>query len=154
MEYFVPHFRRDPNAKVQALYSGVASGGRTMTSTVMRSPVADRMEASRSYGPGIPRGEGGQIAVLVIGGMETTLDEIEYLLQDHRQKAFVPRRTGGQVANMCRMLMERRNDTIRHFRKNPSEAPKPNKKRVRLHLPVGFRMMQTPEPGLKVLARI
>ena len=154
MDYFAPKFRRDPNAKVQALYSGVVSGGRTMTSTIMRSPVADRLEASRSYGPGMPRGEGGRCAVLVIGGMETTLDEVEYILEAKKQKPFKSQRGQGEIAHMCQLVMERRNDTIRHFRKNPSEAPKPKKKTARIYLPSGYRYMPTSVPGLKVLARI
>ena len=154
MEHFSPKFRRDPNAKVQALYSGVASGGRTMTSTIMRSPVADRMESSRSYGPCIPRGGGGRCAVIIIGGMETTLDEVEYILEAKRQKLFKPQRSQGEISHMCQLVMERRNEAIRHFRRNPSEAPKPKKRTARIYLPSGYQYRPTTVPGLKVLARI
>jgi hypothetical protein len=85
--------------------------------------------------------------------METSLDEVQYILETKRQKPFVQRRSCGEIAEMCAMLRERRNNTIRYYRKNPSEAPKP-KKTVRLYLPVGLRYMPTSEPGLKVLARI
>ena len=153
MEHFTPKYRRNPNAKVYSLYQGVANGGRTVTRAIMKSPVADKLATTDTYGRGIPRGQGGQIAVLVIGGMETTLDEMEYILEARLQKKFVPQRTGGEVAQMCRLLMERRNNTIRHYRKNPSEAPK-KKRTVTLHLPVGFRYVSSSEPGLKVLARI
>ena len=157
MDYLVPKYRRNPNAKIQALYQGVADGHTTVTRVVKPSLDGNRMEATSEYGPGLPRGQGGRIGVLVLGGMETTLDEMEYLLESRRQKPFVPQRTGGEVARMCRSLMERRNEQIEHWRKyvarNPSEAPKP-KKTVRLHLPVGYRYVGTSEPGLKVLARV
>ena len=155
MEYFVPKYRPDPNEKVYSLYQGIASGGGTVTVTIKKSRTEDKLEQTRTYGPGeLKRGESGRAAVLVIGGMETSLDEMQYILETGRRKPFVPRRTGGEIAQMCALLRERRNNTIRYYRKNPSEAPKPKKKTVRLHLPVGFRYIGTSEPGLKVLARI
>lgn len=153
MDFFTPKYRRNPNAKVYSLYSGVASGTRTITRVVMKDPLADRLAATSNYGPGLPRGQSGEIAVLVIGGMETTLDEMEYILEARKQKRFVPRKTGGEIAEMCRLVAERRNDAIRYYRTNPSEMPKP-KRKVVLHLPVGYRMMQTTEPGLQVRVRI
>ena len=157
-EYFVPRFRRNPNAKVESFYSGVASGNRTVTTLVKPSLDGNRMEATRVYGPGIPRGVGGRIGVLVLAGMETTLDEVEYLVEAKQQKKFVPQRGSGEIAAMGRLLLERRNEAIRARRKylkaNPSEMPKPRKRTVRLHLPVGLRYVGTSEPGLKVLARI
>ena len=88
----------------------------------------------------------------MLGGLETTLDEMEYILEARKQKKFVPQRTGGEIAQMCQLLHERRNEAIKYFRKNPSEAPK--KKSVRLHLPVGCRLVPTSEPGLKIVARV
>ena len=152
MEHFTPKFRYDPNAKVDSVYYGVAHGGRLVTSVVKKHPVADRMETTRAYEPGLARGQGGRGAVLILGGMETTLDEMEYLLQRQKEKPFVPRRGGKEIADMCRALTERRNDRIKYFRANPSEKPK--KQPVRLHLPVGFRWMPTPEPGFQILAKV
>ena len=154
METFTPKFRRNPNEKVHSLYSGVVSGHRTVTRVVKVAPDHNHLEAERAYGPGMPRGQGGQIGVFIMGGLETTLDEMQYLLEEHKQKPFVPRRTISEVANMCRMLIERRNDLIRHYRKNPSEAPNPPRRTVRLHLPVGYRYVGTSEPGLQVLANV
>ena len=155
MEIFIPKFQPDPNEKVHSLYQGITSGGGTVTAVVKKSRTADKMETTRIFGSReLQRGESGQAAVLIIGGMETTLAEMQYILEARKQKPFVPRRTGGEIAYMCGLLAERRNDAIRYYRKNPSEAPKPKKKTVRLHLPVGFRYVQTSEPGLKVLARI
>ena len=155
MEHFTPKFRRNPNAKIESLYQGVASGGRTVTAIVKPSAYRNSMEKTLVYGPGIPRGQGGMVASIVLGGMETSLDEMEYILEGMREKKFVPNHTGGQVAQMCRALMERRNDRIRYLRKNPSEAPKPKPKgTVRLYLPRGYRFMQTPEPGFKIAVRV
>lgn len=156
MEHFTPKYRRNPNAKIESLYVGVAPGNRTVARVVKPSLDQNRMEATEVYGPGLPRGQGGRIAVLVLGGMETTLDEMEYLVQAKQSKAFVPQRGPGEIASMCRLLLSRRNEQIEARRKylkgNPSETPK--KKKVRLHLPVGYRFVETKEPGFKVLARI
>lgn len=152
METFTPKFRRNPNEKIQYLYYGVAPGHRVVTKMVKVAADRNHLEATRAYGPGLERGQGGQIGVFIMGGLETTLDEMEYILEAKKQKAFKPQRSGGEVAQMCQLLLERRNNLIRHYRKNPSEAPK--KKPVRLHLPVGFRYVSTNEPGLKVLARV
>jgi hypothetical protein len=155
VETFTPKFRDDPNEKVYSLYQGIAPGGGTVTTVIKKSRTEDKLEKTRVFGPrAIQRGESGQVAVLVIGLMETSLDEMHYILEARKQKKFVPRRGPGEIAQMCALLRERRNNTIRYYRKNPSEAPKPKKRTIRLHLPVGFRMMQTSEPGLQVLARI
>lgn len=151
MEHFTPKYRRDPNEKVQSLYNGVGSGHKVITQVVTKSRAGDRMEKSRTEAPGLERGMGGQIGVLILGGMETTLDEMEYLVEAHKQKTFVPRRGPKEIIDMCHQVTERRNETIKYFRKNPSEAPKP---KVRLHLPVGYHYAQTAEPGLKILARV
>lgn len=152
MEILAPKFRRNGNALVHSLYQGVGPGGTTVTRLVKPDASSSRMEVTETYGPGLRRGEGGQIGVLVLGGMETTLDEMEYILEARKQKRFVPRYTGGEIAEMCRMLLERRNDRVRHYRKNPSEAPK--KRTARLYLPVGYHYVPTSEPGLSVLARV
>ena len=156
MDFFVPKYRRNPNEKIESLYSGVAGGHQTVTTIVKRSLDCNRMEATRVYGPGIPRGQGGRIGVLVLGGMETTLDEMEYILGAKQDKKFIPQRGSGEIAKMCRALLERRNEQIearqKYLKANPSEKPK--KRRIRLHLPVGFRYVGTSEPGLCVLARV
>ena len=157
METFTPKFRRDPNAKVESLYVGVASGGQTVASLRKPSLDGNRMETTRVYGPGLPRGQGGRIGVLVLAGMETTLDEVEYLVAAKQAKKFVPQRGPGEIVTMARLLFNRRNEQIEARKKyllaNPSEAPK-KRPTVRLHLPVGYRLMGTSEPGLRVLARI
>lgn len=156
MDILTNRFKRNPNEKIHSLYHGVTSGGLTVTTIVRPSVDKQRMEATKVYGPGMKRGQGGHVAVLVIGGMETTLDEMEYILQAKRAKGFTPRRKSGEIADMCRLLIERRNEQIEAARKlvagNPSMAPK-KKRTVRLHLPVGFRYVQSKEPGLKVLMR-
>ena len=157
MDFFAPRFRRDPNAKVQSLYVGVAPGHRTVTTLVKPALDCNHMEATKVYGPGIPRGRGGRIGILVLGGMETTLDEMEYIIEAKRDKKFIPQRGPGEIASMCRLLLARRNEKIearqKHLKGNPLEAPK-KKRTVRLHLPVGLRYVGTNEPGVKVLARI
>lgn len=151
MEIVVPKHRLDPNAKVEALYSGVASEYRTVTTLVRPSADGNRMERIRTYGPPIPRGQGGQVAVLVLGGMETTLAELQYILEAQKEKKFVPQRKPGEIAQMCRLLAERRNELIEQWRKRPQERPRrPGKG---LYLPRGYRMVPTREPGFKVLAR-
>jgi GTP-binding protein len=132
----------------------VAPGGAVVTSVVKKHPVEDRMEAVKDYGPGMARGQGGRIAVFILGGMETTLDEMEYLLLRQKEKTFQPRRTGGEITGMCMELTQRRNDRIKYFQKNPSEKPKLRKKTGTLYLPAGVRWMPTLEPGFKVAARI
>lgn len=155
MEYFAPKFRPDPNEKVLSLYRGIAPGGGTVTTLIKKSRTEDKLEKTCTFGPReVQRGESGQVAILVIGGMEASLDEVHYLLAARQQKKFVPQRTPGEISQMCAELRERRNNTIRYYRKNPSEAPKPRKNTVRLYLPVGLRYVPTSEPGLKVLARI
>lgn len=153
---YTPQFRRNPNEKIESLYVGVASGNRTVSAIVRPSLDRNRMETTKVYGPGIPRGQGGRIAVLVLGGMETTLDEMEYLIAAKQDKKFVPQRGAGEIAAMGRLLLQRRNQAIedrqKYLKANPSEMPK-KKRTIRLHLPVGFRYMPTSEPGLSILTR-
>lgn len=151
VEILVPKFRRDPNEKVDSLYSGVSRGGGTVTTLIKPSLDCNRLEATSVYGPGLPRGQGGRIAILVLGGMETTLDEVEYILEAKRQKKFVPKRGPGEIAEMCRFLLEARNERVKHLRKNPAERPR--KKTVRLYLPVGYHFAPTAEPGLSLAVR-
>ena len=154
----MPKFRYNPNEKIESLYSGVASGNRTVTAVVKPSLDRNRMEATKDFGPGLARGEGGRIGVLVLGGMETTLAEMQYILEAKQAKKFVPKRKSGEIAAMCRLLMERRNEQIEARRKylkaNPSEMPKKRKRTARLYLPAGFRFVGTNEPGLKLAVRI
>jgi len=155
MEIIIPKYRRNPNQMVSSVYVGVASGNRTVTTVVKPSADRNRMESVSTYGEGLPRGVGGQIGVLVLGGMVTTLDEMEYIIEAKKEKKFVPKRTVGEIMAMCKLVAERRNEQIREARKlvqrNPSMTPK---RKIRLHLPVGCRYVQTVEPGLKVLARL
>ena len=157
MEILVPKFRPNPNEMVASIYSGVASGRRTVTSITKVSADRNHMETTRVYGPGLPRGQGGHIGVLVLGGMVTTLDEMQYIVAAKQEKKFVARRTPSDIAGMCRLVAERRNEQIEAARKraigNPSEMPR-KRRTVRLHLPVGVRYVGTSEPGLRVLARI
>lgn len=92
--------------------------------------------------------------MLVLGGMETTLDEMEYILECSRQKKWEPRKTQGEIAQMCHAVQERRNEQIKYFRKNPSEAPKLRPRRPGLYLPRGYRMVPTEEPGLRVRMKV
>ena len=155
MEILLNKFRRDPNVMVSSVYSGVAPGGRTVTTVVKLSADRNHTETTSVYGESLPRGVGGRIGVLVLGGLVTTLDEMEYIIAAKQDKRFVPRRTTGEIAGMCRLLAERRNEQIRAARKqaqgNPSRTSK--KRTVRLHLPVGFRYVNTGAPGLQVAVR-
>lgn len=156
VEILVPKYRRNPNEKVYSIYSGVAPGNRTVTTVIKPSADRNHLEATREYGAGLPRGQGGRIAVLVLGGLETTLDEMQYIIEAKQQQKFKPKRKNREIADMCRLLLERRNERIEQARKffkaNPSE--KPRKRTVRLHLPVGYKYVPTAEPGLNILARI
>ena len=154
MELLTNKYRRNPNAMIHSAYLGVGDGHTTVTRITAVNRDADRMETTRAYGVGIPRGQGGRIATLVLGGMETTLDEIEYILQGVKEKKFVPKRTNGDIVTMCRMLAERRNAQVKYLRKNPSEAPKRKLARRRLYLPVGYRMADTSEPGFKIAMKV
>ena len=138
---------------VHSAYVGVARGHTTVTTIKAVDKAADRLSTTRVYGIGIPRGQGGRIATLVLGGMETTLDEIEYILSGVKEKKFVPRRGPGEIADMCSLLAERRNARIKYLKKNPSEAPKRRRGPV-LHLPVGYRMAETGVPGFKIATKV
>ena len=158
MEILVPKFRRNPNEKVQAIYSGVARGGGTATIVWKPSVDGNRMEATRVYGPAeLARGQSGRVAVLVLGGMEATLDEVEDILAAKKAKKFVPQRGQSEIAQMCRVVADRRNELIAEARKRAGMSmaePATPRKRVRLYLPRGLRYVPTSEPGLKVLARV
>lgn len=157
MDILTNKFKPNPNEMVQSIYVGVAPGNRTVTRVVKASADCNHMEVTTSYGPGLARGQSGRVGVLVLGGMVTSLDEMQYIIQAKREKKFVRRRSGGEIAEMCRLVQIQRNEQIEARRKylkaNPSEASKP-KRKVTLHLPVGFRYVPTSEPGLKVVARV
>lgn len=155
MDFLIPKYRRDPNEKVEAIYSGIGPGGRTVTRVTRPSLDGKRMERTVTYGSPMPleRGQGGRVAVLVIGGMETTLDEMEYLVEAAKQKKWEQRRTSNEIVAMCRELAERRNALVKHLRANPSERPKKTPRKP-LYLPVGYRFVPTTTPGMKVLARV
>jgi hypothetical protein len=157
MEVLVPKYRRNPNEKIEAIYSGVTHGNRTVTTIVKPSLDRNRMEKTRIYGPAMPRGVSGRVAVLVLGGMETTLDEMEYIVAAKKAQKFVPRRGMSEIAEMCRMVAERRNEAIMEARKRPPKPvpqPKPTpKKKVGLYLPVGYKWAPTATKGLRVAVR-
>ena len=147
MDWLSPRYRRDPNAMVHSAYVGVAHGMQTVTRITQVDKNADRLSTSRLYGVGIPRGQGGRVATIILAGMETTLDEVEYMLEGIREKKFVPQRKPSDIVQMCRMVAERRNEQIKYWRKNPSEAPKA--RRPGLYLPKSVRMRRStvPIPG-------
>ncbi len=153
MEFFTPKYRRDPNAPVHSAYIGLTQGRKVVTRIVKRNPDG-KMETTIIEEPHLQPGEGGFVAHIILGGMETSLAEIEYLIEANREKKFVPRKSNKQVADMCRLLLEKRNEQIKYLRKNPSELSNLPKRKPILHLPVGFHYKDTPEPGLKILARV
>ena len=151
MDFFTPRHRLDGNTKIGRLYAGITSGG-SVTSITRVHADGNHVERLRLEGVADKtpkRGEGGTAAVIILGGMEATLDEVREILAARQEKKFVPRKSRGEIARMCGELLEKRNDLIRYYRKNPSEAPKA-KRTVRLHLPVGYRMVPTSVPGLRV----
>jgi len=153
MDFFVPKYRRDPNEKVESLYGGIAPGGKTVTRVIKPSADQNHMESTSTFSEGLQRGQGGRAAVLVLGGMETTLAEMEYILEAKQAKPFVPKKTNGEIAAMCRLVMNQRNEEIERQRKNP--MPRPQKKRGNpIFLPKGFKMAPTKVPGLNVRARV
>ena len=152
MEILTNKYRRDGNQMVASAYIGVASGGRTVATVTAVNRDADRLERSATFGPGLARGQGGNIGTFILGGMVTTLDEVEYIVEGIKEKRFVQRKSQGEIVTMCGELAERRNTLIKHYRKNPSEAPRP-KPKTPFYLPVGYRMAQTPEPGFRIAVR-
>ena len=157
METFTPKFRRDGNQKIHSIYYGVANGHQVAKVVMAPSWDHSRMDRTITREQGLPRGASGEAAVIILGGMETTLDEMEYILEARKEKKFVPKRGPGEIAQMCKLVAEKRNDQILaqriQFRKNPSERL-PKRPTLRLHLPVGVRYMATTEPGLRVLATV
>ena len=153
MEILTNKYKRDGNAMVSTAYVGVAPGGGTVTRVTSVNKNTDSFESTRAYGAGMPRGASGRVGTFILGGMETTLVEIEDMLVGIKEKKFVPQRGSAEIAQMCRHLIERRNDRIKYLRKNPSEAPKPKRKGPTLLLPVGYRMVDTPVPGLRVAVK-
>ena len=138
---------------VHTAYVGVAPGMRTVTRVTAVDKAGDRLATTQVFGAGIPRGQGGRVATIILGGMETTLDEVEYMLDGIKEKKFVPQRKPADISKMCQMIAEQRNERIKYLRKNPSEAsnlPKP--KRRGLYLPKGYRMVPTPVPGFRIAA--
>lgn len=153
MEFFTPKHRDDPNEKIAYLYHGVAAGGRVITKIIKADPEKKHLVSESVFEPGIPRGQGGNIGTLIIGGLETSLAEMQDIMAAKQEKKWVPRKSNSDIAEMCRYLLEARNDAIRYYRKNPSEIP-PKKPKPILYLPTGCKMVQTAEPGLKILAQV
>lgn len=160
MEFSVPKYQYNPNEKVQLAYAGVSSGNRTVTTIRKPSFDRNRMEDHKTYGPMLPRMQGGLIATIFIGGMETTMAEMQYLIEGSRERKFTPERTSGQIADMCHTLQQKRNEEIKRLRKNPSEIrnlpPPPARHGLRrgLFLPRGYQMVPTSEPGMKIRMRV
>src|SRR3990167_8752997 len=117
MDILTNNYKRDGNAKVQALYWGVSPLGGTVTTIVKKHPTEDRLEKTRVFGAPMERGAGGRAIILVLGGMEATLDEVEDILAAAKAKKFVPHRTQGEIAAMCEYLWARRNEAIREAQK-------------------------------------
>ena len=153
MEILSNKYRYDGNVKVHSAYVGVANGHRTITAIKAVNKNADRLDTSRAYGVGIPRGQGGRIGTLILGGMETTLDEIHYILEGVKEKKFVPVNKPKDIAQMCRELIERRNDRIKYLRKNPSEAPK-RRRAPTLYLPAKYQPTTLQGEGYKIASKV
>src|SRR3990167_7558929 len=149
MDILTQTYKRDGNAKVHSLYFGVSPLGGTVTTIVKKHPTEDRLEKTRVFGPPMERGAGGRAMVLVLGGMETTLDEIEDILAMAKAKPFKPQRTSGEIAAMCEYLRERRNEAIREAQKTAPAEPK-KKRTINLSLRVGSRRAKTGVPGLRM----
>lgn len=158
MEFLAPKYRRDPNEMIDTIYHGVVPGGRTVTAIRRVSEDRNHMVTDKQYGPGIPAQQGGRVGVFIMGGLETTLDEMTDLLNERRNEPMQVQKQPWEVAKMCHDLMAKRNQIIEDQRKlqarNPSMRPRRLPTRPVLHLPSGFRMKETSEPGLKVLARV
>ena len=152
MDILTTHYKRNPNEKVLSLYRGVSSGGGGVQVLVKKHPTEDRLQRIITPVETLVPGQGGLAAVIVLGGMETTLDEVEYILEARRQKKWEPRRNGSEIAEMCRVVAEKRNEALLHFKKNPSEVPA--RKKVGLFLPTGYRMVRTKEPGLRISVKV
>ena len=153
MDILTNAYKRNPNEKVHSLYQGVSSFGGGANILVKKHPVEDRLQRIITPAESLARGQGGLAAVLVLGGMETSLDEMEYILQARQSKKFVPKRTNGDIAEMCRLVAERRNEQIGDARAHPvSRAPVKPKRG--LFLPRGYRMVQTKEPGFKIRMKV
>lgn len=152
MDILTDNYKRDPNAKVHSMYFGVSPLGGTVTTIVKKHPTEDRLETTRVFGAPMERGTGGRAAVLILGGMETTLDEMEDILAAAKAKKFTPKRSSGEIAAMCDYLRERRNEAIREARKN-QPAAKPKKRTIKFYLPVGYRMAETGVPGLRLTVK-
>ena len=147
----VPKYRRDPNAMVHSAYVGVAQGNRTVTTVNSFNKNTERMETTRVFGQNtLARGQSGHAGTFILGGMVTTLDEVEYLVEAAKEKKFVRQKSSSEIAAMCHELQERRNEQIKYLRKNPSEIPQVKPRRRGLFLPTGVRMVPTGVPGLRI----
>ena len=159
MEHFTPKFRYDPNEKVDSLYFGVGNGG-TMTSVVKPSLDRNRMETTRTYGPMLPRGQGGLVGTLVLDNCQSTLREMEYILEARREKPLQVMRKPWEIAKAIKQGLERRNEIIeaqrKYFKTNPSEKPKLAKVRImaKNRLPAGYKMVPTVVPGFRIATKV
>lgn len=150
--WFAPKYRKDPNAMVQSLYRGVSRSGQIETRIVKPDADGNHLEVTRTYESGLPRGQGGIIGNLILGGMVTTQAEMEDILAEKQEKKWVPKNTNSQIVKNIRELQAARNDRIEHLRKHPSEAPAVKKKNV-LFLPVGVKWANTQIPGFQIATK-
>ena len=81
MEILTNNYKRNPNALVHSLYQGVSVLGGSVIALTKKHPTEDRLQRIITPTDGLARGQSGLAAVLVLGGMETTLDEMEYILE-------------------------------------------------------------------------
>ncbi len=159
VELLLNRHKPNPNEKVHSLYHGVSAYGGTVTALTKVAADGNHLETTRVYGAPLARGQGGQIATLILGGLETSLDEMLDILETKKHKKFVPKRADSDIVKAIRKEIDRRNDAIRYFKKNPSEVSRdgfnrvPKKKKVVMYLPVGYRMKQTSVPGLQLRVR-
>ena len=156
---YTPQYKYNPNEKVDSLYFGVSNGG-TMTRVVKPSADRNRMETVRTDGPMMPRGQGGLVGTLILDNCQSTLREMEYLLEARREKPFQVMRKPWEIAKAIKQGLERRNEVIeaqrKYFKTNPSEKPRLAKVRImaRRRLPAGYKMVNTAVPGFRVLGKV
>src|SRR3990167_4642010 len=154
---YTPKYRYDPNAKVESLYSGVSHGG-TVTTVVKPSADSNRMEAVRTEGPMMQRGQGGLVGTLILDNCQSTLREMEYILEARREKPFQAIKKPWEIAKAIKQGLERRNEIIeaqrKHFKANPSERPLAKVRiMARRRLPAGYKMVPTSVPGLRIATK-
>lgn len=157
VQILAPKYRQNPNAPVHSAYTGVSNNGRTVTAITRVAPDGNHLMTERVEGPSLPRGAGGHVGTLVLGGLVTSRAEMEDIMQYRAAQQFKPRRKNGEIAKAIYQGLALRNQAIedarRYYKGNPSEMPK-RKKKVRLYLPVGYRFVPTGVPGLSLRQKV